>query len=186
MKKLSKIIDDYGNVTKDTKRFIEKHDIKKTEDANGNDDKLFNASNINAHDRSKGHGYNPGEDSAAYTKEEADLSEKKLTAAEMKKREEVAQAIERDTPDMPMAKKMAIATATAKRVAEEADVESVDDLTEEELVEAYSAVLEALYESLDDETRQVMEEMLESDEGTDQLMSLAEEILQGEETGEKE
>lgn len=54
--------------------------------------------------------------------EELDLSfldEKKLTPAEMKKREDVAKAIERDNPDMPMDKKMAIATATAKRVAEE-------------------------------------------------------------------
>lgn len=47
------------------------------------------------------------------------LAEKTLTPAEMKKREEVAKAIERDNPDMPMAKKMAIATATAKKVAEE-------------------------------------------------------------------
>jgi len=50
-------------------------------------------------------------------KEEA-VSEKKLTSAEMKKREEVAKAIERDQPGMPMGKKMAIATATAKKVAE--------------------------------------------------------------------
>lgn len=47
-----------------------------------------------------------------------DLREKTLTPAEKKKREEVAKAIERDNPNMPMAKKMAIATATAKKVAE--------------------------------------------------------------------
>ena len=46
------------------------------------------------------------------------LEEKKLTAAELKKREEIAQAIERDDPGMDMSKKMAIATAAAKRVAE--------------------------------------------------------------------
>ena len=46
------------------------------------------------------------------------MKEKKLTPAEKKKREEIAKAIEKDNPDMPMAKKMAIATATAKRVAE--------------------------------------------------------------------
>ena len=56
-------------------------------------------------------------------KEEAELEEKKLTPAEMKKREEVAKAIERKNPKMPMAKKMAIATATAKKVAEEAELE---------------------------------------------------------------
>ncbi len=47
------------------------------------------------------------------------INEKKLTPAELKKREEIAQAIEKDQPDMPMDKKMAIATATAKKVAEE-------------------------------------------------------------------
>ena len=47
------------------------------------------------------------------------MDEKTLTPAEKKKREEVAQAIERDNPNMPMDKKMAIATSTAKRVAEE-------------------------------------------------------------------
>ena len=47
-----------------------------------------------------------------------ELVEKKLTPAEIKKREEIAKAIEKDNPDMPMDKKMAIATAKAKEVAE--------------------------------------------------------------------
>jgi hypothetical protein len=46
------------------------------------------------------------------------LREKTLTPAEKKKREEIAKAIEKDDPDMPMDKKMAIATAQAKKVAE--------------------------------------------------------------------
>lgn len=54
----------------------------------------------------------------ADVKEET-LDEKKLTPAEMKKREQVAKALKRENPNMPMAKKMAIATVTAKRVAEE-------------------------------------------------------------------
>lgn len=53
------------------------------------------------------------------------VEEKTLTPAEKKKREEVAKAIERDNPKMPMDKKMAIATATAKKVAES----SVSDRT---------------------------------------------------------
>ena len=44
------------------------------------------------------------------------LAEKHLTPAEMKKREEIAKAMERENPDMPMGKKMAIATAQAKKV----------------------------------------------------------------------
>jgi len=50
-----------------------------------------------------------------------ELREKHLTPAEMKKREEVAKAMSRDNPNMPMGKKMAIATATAKKVAEAKD-----------------------------------------------------------------
>ena len=50
-------------------------------------------------------------------------AEKTLTPAEIKKREEIAKAMERDNPDMPMAKKMAIATATAKKVAEDFDLD---------------------------------------------------------------
>jgi len=49
------------------------------------------------------------------------LEEKTLTPAEKKKREEIAKAMERENPGMPMAKKMAIATATAKKVAEDDD-----------------------------------------------------------------
>lgn len=46
------------------------------------------------------------------------INEKTLTKAEMEKREEIAQAISRDDPSMPMSKKMAIATSKAKEVAE--------------------------------------------------------------------
>jgi hypothetical protein len=54
------------------------------------------------------------------------LGEKKLTDAEMKKREEIAQAMERENPGMDMSKKMAIATAQAKKVAKE--VEQIDEV----------------------------------------------------------
>ena len=60
-----------------------------------------------------------------------ELVEKKLTPAELKKREEIAKAIEKDNPKMPMDKKMAIATATAKRVAEKI-VDDVSTIIEKE------------------------------------------------------
>jgi len=44
-----------------------------------------------------------------------DIRERKLTPAELKKREKIAKAIEKDNPDYPMSKKMAIATAQAKK-----------------------------------------------------------------------
>lgn len=50
--------------------------------------------------------------------------ERKLSKAELKKREEIAQAIERENPDIEMGKKMAIATATAKKAK---DVEHIID-----------------------------------------------------------
>ena len=46
------------------------------------------------------------------------LLEKKLTAAEKKKKEEIVLALKRDNPDMPKDQMYAIATATAKKVAE--------------------------------------------------------------------
>lgn len=43
--------------------------------------------------------------------------ERKLTKAEKDKKEEIAQAMEEDNPDIDMSKKMAIATAQAKKSA---------------------------------------------------------------------
>ena len=59
-------------------------------------------------------------------KEEVEqVEEKTLAPAELKKREEVAKAIKRKQPNMPMGMKMAIATKVAKDVAEE--VETLDE-----------------------------------------------------------
>lgn len=71
--------------------------------------------------KAKKRGLNPKYPRQKYGKRklpEEMVDEKALTPAEKKKREEVAKAIERDNPKMPMDKKMAIATATAKKVAE--------------------------------------------------------------------
>ena len=50
----------------DEKRFKDKHVVKKTEDANGNGDDVFRATNVKPHDRGHGHGYNAGEDQKVY------------------------------------------------------------------------------------------------------------------------
>lgn len=100
--------------TEASQEFVDDHEINRVKDANGNDDKLFKASNIKPVQRKKEkHGYG--------AKEAEDVNEKRLTMKELSKREEVAKAIERENPDMPMGKKMAIATATAKKVAEALD-----------------------------------------------------------------
>lgn len=119
----------YVPKSKDEKRFMDKHVVQKTNDVNNNGDDVFRATNIKAYDRSTTrHGYNTKEDQKVYESKTLAqiLGEKTLTSAEMKKREEVAQAMERDNPGMDKSKKMAIATATAKRVAEEAD--QVDEM----------------------------------------------------------
>lgn len=61
----------------------------------------------------------------AHNVRKEDLDEAKMTAAQEKKREKVAMAIERDKPGMPMGKKMAIATSVAmKTVKKEGKVSS--------------------------------------------------------------
>ena len=54
------------------------------------------------------------------------IDERKLTDKEMKKREDVAQAIKRDNPKMPMDQKMAIATSVAKKTKGEDIVRKAD------------------------------------------------------------
>ena len=138
MRTLKDFLEVYEPKAPDEKKFKDKHVTIKFKDRNEvggkeNGDDVFNASNVKTVARKDNRqGYNVGEDEKVY--EEADIEsmdesellefaldliEKTLTPAEKKKREEIAKAIERDNPDMPMAQKMAIATAQAKKVAEE-------------------------------------------------------------------
>lgn len=109
MKTLKQILqlEVYEPKSPDEKRFKDKHVTVKHKDANGNDDDLFNAKNIKTIDRQPRHGYNPGEDEKVY--------EATMTPKLKKKREEVAKALEREHPGWSMEKKMAIATASAKK-----------------------------------------------------------------------
>ena len=168
-------------VTSATQEFIDDHEIKVTPDANGNGDEVFKGSKVKTIDRKKEkHGYN--------AKDSESVNEKRLTMAELKKREQVAKAIERENPDMDMSKKMAIATATAKKVAEDAEVqydsilEAVNAhkqvLEEQELVEAYAAILESIYEGLEtEEEKENFNTMLESEDAFDELVELVESVV---------
>jgi len=163
----------YVPKTKDEKRFMDKHVIQKHADRNGNGDDHFRATNINVHDRSKGHGYNKGEDQKVYESKTLTqiLGEKKLTPAEMKKREEIAGGIDKSNPNMPMAKKMAIATAKAKQVAEQSDLFDVfaEDIREE---------IKSVFESLDEDNQQIMIEMIEA-EDYDTIIEVVKEVSNG-------
>jgi len=125
-------ITSYVPKTKDEKRFMDKHVVKKTEDRNGNGDDHFRATNIKAYDRSATHhGYNTGEDQKVYESKtlSAIIGERHMTPAEMKKREDIARGIEKSNPGMAMSKKMAIATSKAMK-------EDVNHLVESEEAQA--------------------------------------------------
>lgn len=161
----------YVPKTKDEKRFMDKHVVKKTEDANKNGDDHFRATNIKPHDRSKGHGYNTGEDQKVYESKTLSsiLGERHMTPAEMKKREDIAQGIEKSNPDMPMSKKMAIATSKAMK--EEADLFSV-------FSEEIQQDVRTVFESLTEEHQQVMIEMIEA-EDYDTVAEIVKEVVNG-------
>lgn len=100
-------------------------------------------------------------------------SEKTLTPAEIKKREEIAKAMERDNPDMPMAKKMAIATATAKKVAEDTElqegvIDQVKDIAAKKqakkingvMVDMFTAsAISKVYDAVNDANKAKMEKL---------------------------
>lgn len=68
----------------DERKFVAKHVVKKTPDANKNDDKLFTASNVKAIDRKKdNHGYNPGDDEKVYEEVEQIVEMDARTAKEL-------------------------------------------------------------------------------------------------------
>lgn len=140
--------------SKDEKRFVDKHVIAKKADANGNGDDVFNASNIKAYDRStSNHGYNTKQDQAVYEGRTLFqiLGEKKMTKAQIKKRKEIADAIHRENPDMPIEKKFRIATAAAmKEDVDQINSEEEVDLTESEIAEKqYSKHFNATKKLLD-------------------------------------
>lgn len=178
---LEKTTNGYEPKPKDEKRFVDKHVVVKTADANGNKDDVFNATNVKEVDREKeGHGYKAGQDEAVYEQKGAkslsSILEKKLTPAELKKREEVAKAIERENPGMDKSKKMAIATATAKKVAEE--VESDIELVEDQIVQ----FINDFYSQLDDENKKVFEELTQ-EQDVEQVLAMIEEVLSEENNG---
>ena len=100
--------------------------------------------------------------------EEVELDEKMLTPAELKKREEVANAMERKNPKMPMGKKMAIATSTAKRVAEETLPGLLEDLSD-----FNRNTMLAVFDKLSDENKTKFVEACETPAGVEAMLDFA-------------
>lgn len=99
--------------------------------------------------------------------ESVELDEKKLTPAEMKKREEVAKAIKRENPRMPMAKKMAIATATAKKVAEDLDA-AIGELSPR-----LQETMKTVFDRLNEENQQKFVAACATEEGLEKMVAFA-------------
>ena len=155
---------------------MDKHVIQKKADIAGNGDDVYRATNIRYADRTPTrHGYNPPEDQKVYEQKTLTqiLGEKKLTPAEMNKREEIAQAMEREHPGMDKSKKMAIATAAAKRVAEETEQNLFDCFAED-----VRPQVEQVFNLLNDENKQTMIEMIEAEE-YDTVVEIVQEVLNG-------
>lgn len=146
-KTLKDFLEVYKPKSPDEQKFVDKHVTIKHKDRNGNGDDVFKATNIKTVERKKErHGYDVGEDEKVYEEVDIDalldealnvllsIDEKTLTPAEMRKREEVVKAIKRTDPKMDKSMAYAIATKTAKRVAEEA--EELEELSQK-TVRAY-------------------------------------------------
>lgn len=66
MRTLRQIRELYKPKSPDEQRFVDKHKVQKTPDANKNGDDVFNASKVKGVTRQPNHGYNPGDDEKVY------------------------------------------------------------------------------------------------------------------------
>lgn len=102
-KKLQNILEVYAPVPGDEKRFVKKHVVVKTQDANGNKDDVFQATNVKKYKRSLEHGYDTGDDEKVYESvlDEAKFGpEKFINVASSKKSIADAEKALADNPNM--------------------------------------------------------------------------------------
>lgn len=81
MRTLKDIRELYTPKSADEKRFVDKHVVKKTKDANGNKDDVFNAKNVKTVKRAPEHGYDPDDDEKVYEQYDKDEMKKRLEKA---------------------------------------------------------------------------------------------------------
>jgi len=130
----------------DEQKFMDKHEIEMTGDANGNDDEVFKGTKTKPIDREKEkHGY----DAEKSMNVHEDIHERELSSAEMKKREDVVKGMKKNLGDFKKrygadAKSVMYATAT-KMAKEDKD---------------YDIQMLQLFASLDNENREFMIEMI--------------------------
>lgn len=130
-KSLSSIKEVYRPKSPDEQRFVDKHVVVKTKDANGNGDDVFKATNVTPIERTKEkHGYNPGEDEKVYEETEQ-VDEREMSDTEMKKREDYVKGMKKNLSAFKQrygkdAKSVMYATAT-KMAKEEVELEEGAD-----------------------------------------------------------
>lgn len=139
----------------DEQRFMDKHTIEVTDDANGNDDEVFKGTKVKYADRSaERHGYDSPSDARVH--EQAELEERELSAGEMKKREDIVKGMKKRMTDFKKrygADAKSVMYATATKMAKE-ETEYQGDEVDVELLE--------LFISLSEDNRHLMIEMLDN------------------------
>lgn len=129
------------------KRFADKHKVDVTDDANGNDDKLFKAANVKVGDRKPTrHGYNAGEDAAVYE------------GVNMSKREDIVKGMKKNLKDFTKRygkDAESVMYATATKMAKE-DVDIFEGFAEEIRADARD-----VYELLGEENKQIFKHLCE-------------------------
>ena len=80
------------------------------------------------------------------------LVEKKLTPAEYKKKGKIAKAIAKKNPKMPDNKRYAIATATAKRVAEQEGESAIQLKMDSPILQAFETEIEQFVKNIENDT----------------------------------
>lgn len=179
MKTLKQIFNEvYGPDTKDGKAFVHKHVTVKTDDVNGNGDDVFQATNVKTVERKKErHGYNPGEDEKVYesedlqtllnfiNEEQVDEMDKSMAYATGTKK---AMQMTGDKPPLEKStinKAHKIAKAMLRK--EEYTTENFQLFVTERyegLSEADLALIETMYESLEDEEAEEFLDLLDQGE----------------------
>lgn len=166
--------------TQGAQEFIDDHEIEMLPDRNGNGDDVFKATNVkHSIKKEPKHGYT--------AKQAANVNE--MSKGEMAKREEIVKSMKKNFSDFKKrygedAKSVMYATATKQAMKEETvEEQKFEDIMEavkahkeeQELVEAYAAILESIYEELEtDEEKQEFAQMLESDDAFDSLVEIVE------------
>jgi len=179
MKTLKQIFAEvYGPDTKDGKAFVHKHVTVKTDDANGNKDDVFQATNVKAIKRKEErHGYDSGEDEKVYESDESKvlldfINEEQVD--EMDKSMAYATGTKKAmqmTGDKPPLEKSTINKAhkIAKAMLRKEDYSSENFhlfVTEryEGLSEADLALIETMFESLEGEEAEEFLDLLDQGE----------------------